>query len=157
SELHGRMNTDKPSQPFFRLFPGLWIVLGVCLLLGARAAWGWARFPHGIEKLAKQLSSMNVIQKYPVLNHAHSLLGVIHTTEHGVGVFIEDPAKKTEQKICEVTDADYKASGAWVLGWSPDDKTLAYSWDRTLHFVSNDGTEPGGNVDGITNHFQSFT
>jgi predicted esterase len=150
------MNSNKQSQPFFQLFPGLWILLSVVLLLGARATWGWYRFPRGIEKLAKQLSSMYVIQKYPVVNHAHSLLAVIHTTEHGVGVFIEDPVKKTEQKICEVTDVDYKASGAWVFGWSPDDKTLAYSWDRTLHFVANDGTEPSGNIDGITNHFQSF-
>ena len=75
------MSSNQASQPFFRLFPGLWIVLGVVLLLGARAAWGWYRFPHGIEKLAKQLSSMYVIQKYPAVNHAHSLLAVIHTTE----------------------------------------------------------------------------
>ncbi|HLX72681.1 MAG TPA: hypothetical protein VKV04_23920 [Verrucomicrobiae bacterium] len=151
------MNSDKPSPPFFQLFPGLWIVMGIVVLLGARVAWGWMRFPHGIEKLARELSSIYVIQKYPMVNHAETSLAMIRTTEHGEGVFIENLADKSEQKICEVADVDYKASGAWVFGWSMDDKTLAYSWDRTLRFVANDGTEPGGNVDGITNHFQSFT
>jgi predicted esterase len=151
------MNSNKPSNSCFRLFPGLWIVISIVLLLGARTVWKWLRYPHGIDKLAKQLSSMYVIQKQPAVNRTHSLLAVIHTTEHGVAVFIENLADKTEQKICEVTDVDYKASYASLFGWSPDDKILAYSWDRRLHFVENDGSEPNGNLDESTNHIQSFT
>ena len=113
-------------------------------------------YPHQIERLAKELSSLTIIQKAPVANHAGNLLGVIRTTEQGEGVFIEDIANKTEKKLCEATDVDYMASRDWVFGWSPDDATLAYSWDYTLNFVGTGGQGINGKIEGITNRIQSF-
>lgn len=144
----------KPSR--FRLFPGIWVVAGILLFFAARAVWGWMHYPHQIERLAKQLSSVNIIQKAPVANHAGTLLGVIRTTEQGEGVFIENITNKTEKKLCEATDVDYMASRDWMFGWSPDDATLAYSWDYSLNFAGSGGQEADGKIDGITNRIQSF-
>jgi dienelactone hydrolase len=141
---------------WLQLFPGIWIVAGILFFFAARVVWGWMHYPHQIERLAKQLSSINIIQKAPVANHAGTLLGVIHTTEQGAGVFIEDIANKTEKKLCEATDVDYMASRDWVFGWSPDDRILAYSWDYTLNFAGTGGQRADGKIDSITNRIQSF-
>lgn len=140
----------------FQFSPGVWIVAGILLFFAARAVWGWMHYPHQIERLARQLSSINIIQKAPVANHAGTLLGVIHTTEQGAGVFIEDIVNKTEKKLCEATDVNYMASRDWMFGWSPDDRTLAYSWDYSLNFAGTGGQEADGKIDSITNRIQSF-
>ena len=139
-----------------RLFPGVWIAVAILLCFAARALWGWMHYPHQIERLAKELSSINIIQKAPVANHAGTLLGIIRTTEQGEGIFIEDIANKTEKKLCEATDVNYMASRDWLFGWSPDDATLAYSWDYTLNFAGTGSQETDGKIDGITNRIQSL-
>ena len=141
----------------FRLFSGLWIIAIICLCFGARMIWNYWHYPHQIERMAKELSSVNIIQKAPVANYSGNLLGIIHTTEQGEGVFIEDIANKSERKLCEAADADYMPSRDWVFGWSPDDVTLAYSWDYTLNFVGTGSRQTDGKIDDITNRIQSFT
>src|SRR5665213_906017 len=124
-----------------RIFPGIWIVAAVMIFFTAHLVWRQAKNPRNIELMAKAFSSINIIQKPAVMNHDGSLIGLIHTTERGVGVFLENVKKKTEQKICEVKDLDYSPSSAAVFGWSPDDNTFAFSWNNSLHFLKNDGTE----------------
>lgn len=139
-----------------RLFPGICIVTVILFCFAVRAAWSYWRYPHLIDHLAKRLASVSIIQKAPVANHSGTLVGIIRTTEQGEGVFIEDIANKTEKKLCEAADVDYMASRDWLFGWSPDDATLAYSWDYTLNFVATGGQETDGNIAAISNRIQSF-
>jgi hypothetical protein len=148
------MNSDFKSRIGFRLFPGLWILLGVFLIIGARLGWGWYNYPHQIKRLAKELSSINVIQKAPTVNHAGTLVGLIHTTERGMGIFIADAKSKTEQKLIEVNDVDYAPSGAWTFGWSPDDKFFAFSLTN-LFFWDGKGNELISEVE-VTNGIEPF-
>lgn len=149
------MDVKKTMCEKGRFRVGIWVAIAITLLIAGRHVWAWVHYPYQIKNLAKAMSSIYIIQKPIVVNHAEDLAAVIHTTEKGVGVFIGDIFGKSELKVCEALDVDYKATGAWVFDWSPDDRVFAYSWDRTLHFVNNKGEEDG-RVEGITNHFQSF-
>lgn len=150
------MNYKLNPKRGVRLVAGSYVIATILALFIGRFVWNSFNSSRNTRQLAKELSSMYVIQKTPAVSHSGQLIGLIHTTEGGVGVFIQNIATKSEQKICEVSDIDYKASGAWTFGWSPNDETLAYSWDRTIHFVGRDGNESHGSIEGITNHFQSF-
>lgn len=149
------MNMDAKIKPASRvkLFPGVWIVAGVLALIAICGAWQWSKNPRNLKQLAKELSSINVIQKSPVVNHARTLVGMIHTTEQGMGVFIADIESKDERKLIEVQDVNYAPNGAWTFGWSPDDKFFAFSltnlffWDGTGNkfigeVVVTNGIEP---------------
>ena len=148
------MNPEPEANPRFRLFPGLWIVLGIAIVLAARVALGWAQHPHNLEQLAKDFSSVEISQRPPVVNHAGNRIGMIHNTPQGVGIFIADLGNKTEQKICEDKDADYMSDSSRLFGWAPDDSVFAYSWDQALHFLNDKGGEIPSAVG--TNTFRSF-
>jgi Tol biopolymer transport system component len=148
------MNSEQKTPGRIQIVPGIWIVAGVLLLFAVRIAWGWAHQPYDIKQLAKDFSSIDAFQKPPVVNHSGTLLGMIHTTPQGVGVFIANVTNKTEQKICDAKDVDYNPDTAQVFGWSPDDSSFAYCWDFALHFANNVGEESPSGIQ--TNHFQSF-
>lgn len=150
------MKSERTIQSGKKIPPAVFLLAGIIGLVGSREAWRSFHSLKETRQLAKELSSMYVIQKIPAVSHSGKRIGLIHTTETGVGVFIQDTATKQEQKICEVLDVNYKASGAWTFGWSPNDEALAYSWDRTIHFVNPEGNEVNGRIEGITNHFQSY-
>jgi dipeptidyl aminopeptidase/acylaminoacyl peptidase len=149
------MNSESKSKNGIRLFPGIWIVLGVLILIGTRLVWGYIHYPHQLKRLAKELSSINVIQKAPVVNHARTLAGVIHTTEQGVGVFIVDVKTKEERKLVEVKDVDYASTSTWAFGWSPDDKFFAFSIQTNLHFLDGSGKKSINDIN-LTNGIQPF-
>jgi hypothetical protein len=125
----------------FRLFPGIWVVLAIAVIFAARIGWKEAHYPHQIRELAEKFASLAIIQTRPVLNHAGTRLGVIHTTEHGVGVFMADTKTGGEQALCEVKDLNYNGRGTALFGWSPDDKTFAFAWNQRLCFWTGDGTK----------------
>ena len=154
------MKTENP-QKMFQLFPGIWVVLGVLGLIGLQFAWGWAHYPHQIKELARKLSSADIIQKAPVVNHAQTMVGIIHTTEQGVGVFLEEIQTKEQRKLFEVKDVDYAPAGAWVFGWSPDDKVFAFSFKTnqdiiaSLHFINGSNGADINQVD-LPDGIQNF-
>jgi hypothetical protein len=133
------ISNQNSARPRFKWFPGLWIVLAIGVLFGGRIYWRQLHYPHQIKQLAADFSSISIIQTRPVLNHAETLVGVIHTTEHGVGVFVADTKTRTENELCEVKDYKYVAPGTTLFGWSPDDETFAFSWDGMLRFWTRDG------------------
>lgn len=134
---------EPPSQSSFRLFPGLWIVLGISAILAVRMGWSWLHYPHQLEQLAREFSSFNAYREAPVINHTGTMLGMIHNTPDGVGVFLANLTDKTEIKICEEKGSDDMGDPD-IFGWAPGDDTIAYRWDVTLRFANNDGkTEPG--------------
>jgi len=147
------MNSEQKTRSRIQIVPGIWIVLGVLALVVVRAQWSWRHYPHNINQFAKDFSSIEVFQNPPVVNHSGTLLGMIHTTPRGVGVFIANVTNKTEQKIYEDKDVDYMPTLSLIFGWSPDDRTFACSWDLALHFVSDGGEDPSGVA---TNVFRSF-
>src|SRR5665213_397377 len=129
------------NNKHFRLFPGIWVVLAIAVLFAVRIAWEDARYPHQIKELAEKFASLAIIQTRPVLNHTGTMLGVIHTTEHGVGVFMADTKSGNEQALCEVKDSSYNGRASALFGWSPDDKTFAFAWNEKLCFWNGDGTK----------------
>jgi hypothetical protein len=129
------------NNKHFRLFPGLWVVLAIGVIFAARIWWREAQYPHQIKELAAKFASLAIIQTRPVLNHAGTMLGIIHTTEHGVGVFMADAKTGSEQILCEVKDWGYNGRGTALFGWSPDDKTFAFAWNQMLCFWTGDGAK----------------
>jgi len=145
------MNAEAKKPGVIRLFPGMWIVLGVSAALVLCAGWRWLHRPHNLEQLAEQYGSIYLFQKPPVINRAGTLVGSIHTTARGVGVFIADINSRTERQGCEARSMDYMndlsrynmdANG--VFGWSPDDETFAFLWNYTLYFLAANGEKSGG-------------
>lgn len=134
-------NLEKHKHARLKLVPGIRIVLGIAVLFAGLIWWKQAHYPHQIKQLAEEFSRISIIQTRPVLNHAGTLVGIIHTTEHGVGVFVADIKTRTERKLCEIRDSDYDAHGTDVFGWSPDDKTFAFSWNQMLLFWTGDGNK----------------
>ena len=132
-------NHDNISHFHIRWFPGVWIILAITLSFAGRIWWKQANYPHQVNRLAEELSSISIIQTQPVLNHAGTMLGIIHTTEHGVGVFMTGTKTRSERELCEIKDFDYIAPGTALFGWSPDDKTFAFSWNQKLNFWTGDG------------------
>ena len=158
--------SPRPDNPGFSAGKsrviGVWIFAAVAALVAGPAAWSWMHMhrPTDFKKLARAYGSTCSIQKPPVVNHAGTLVGLIHTSEKGVGVFIADTRTKTERTLCDVKDMDYiKTSVAWVFGWSPDDKIFAYSWSDNLHdglfFWEGNGEKPVGEVT-LTNGIQAL-
>src|ERR1035438_4222431 len=108
------MTAESKSRTCSRIVPTIWIVAAITALFSAQALWKGTNDPHDIKPLAKELSSIFVIQKLPTVNHVGNLVGVIHTTKQGIGVFLSNADTKAEYKLCEVKDSDYMASSAWV-------------------------------------------
>lgn len=141
-------------KPLLRLFPGIWIAASVFAALVLCIGVRWLRRPHDLEKLAENYASVYLFQKPPVINHAGTMIGSIHTTPRGVGVFIADVRAKTEKNICEVRSMDfmndlshYNMDAQGVFGWSPDDGTFAFLWDYKLYFLPNGGEKISGGTD----------
>jgi predicted esterase len=150
------MNSEQKTPYRIQIVPGIWIVAGVLLLCAVRIAWEWANYPHDIKRLARELSSINVIQQPPVVNHAGTLIGVVHTTEQGVGVFTVNAETQVERKLAEVNDVDYvKPEFAHIFGWSPNDKFFAFSVNTNLHFLSDSGEESVCGID-LSNSIYPF-
>jgi len=135
------MTNPKPPPPDrVNFVPGICIILGIALLFAGRIWWRQAHYPHQIKKLAEEFSSLAIIQTQPLPNHAQTLFAMVHTTEHGVGVFLADAVTRTEKSLGEVKDFDYNARATALFGWSPDDKTFACLWNGQLHLWNGDGT-----------------
>jgi dipeptidyl aminopeptidase/acylaminoacyl peptidase len=113
---------------------GVWLFLGAMFLVGVRWLYGWAGYPHPAEQLARELGALSVIQKPPVVSADGTKLGIIHTTERGVGVFIAAVGEPKEQLLLEIKDADYDVGSAYVFGWSPGGESFAFAMTNCLHF-----------------------
>ncbi len=144
-----------------RLFPGLWIVAGVSAVLALSVGWSCLERPHNLEGLASDYGSIYLFQKPPVISHAGTLIGSIHTTERGVGVFIANPKSRTELKICEVKSMDYmndlshyNMEANQVFGWSPGDGTFAFLWNYQLYFLPTGGEKT--NYGAVSNGIRTF-
>jgi len=148
------MNTGQKIDRHLRLFPGIWIVLSVMVFLTARIVWCRPHSPHHIQQLAKDFSSIDAFRDPPVVNHAGTLIGMVHNTPQGMGVFIANIPAKTEQTICEAKEADV-VGDPHVFGWSSDDSTFAYRWNINLHFVNTNAVECPGAIP--TPYLKSFT
>lgn len=123
-------NLEKHNHARTKLVPVIWLGL---------IWWKQAHYPHQTKELAEEFSRISIIQTRPVLNHAGTSVCIIHTTEHGVGVFVADIKTRTERKLYEIKDSDYDAHGTGVFGWSPDDKAFAFSWNQMLLFWTDNG------------------
>ena len=97
-----------------------------------------------IENLAELYSSIDIFERTPVINHEGDLLGLMHSTTKGMGVFIADLETRKEQAIFEVKSSDYlndysryDPDAYQIFGWSQDDRTFAFFWKYTLQMVTN--------------------
>jgi len=148
------MNTN-PTRAF-RLFPGLWIVLAISGLLVARAALVWPHNQQYLMQLAQEFSSVDALRQPPVYNHAGTLIGMVHNTPNGMGVFIANVQNQTEQTIWQTNDAD-NLGDPGVLGWSPDDSVVAYRLNEYLYFQKAGETNHSAGIPTHTPQFHSFT
>ena len=135
--------------------PGIVMLSIIAVFFTLRAGWLRAHFPHDLEQQARGFTRLDIIEKPAVANHAGTAIGLIHTTEYGEGVFIENIEEKTERKLCEVKDASYDPQSTWLFGWSPDDSILAFSWNHSLQLVRSDTGERLGSLAG--DMIKSFT
>jgi len=133
---------------------GIGIVVTVSLLFTAHFTWVWEHHPHNFQQLAKAFSSIEALQGTPVVNHGGNLVGMVHNTPQGTGIFIANIPAQTEQTICEAKETDVVGNPR-VFGWSPDDCTFAYRWNIGLHFVNTNGLEYPGEIP--TPYLESFT
>ncbi|HEY3760369.1 MAG TPA: hypothetical protein VGN23_01295 [Verrucomicrobiae bacterium] len=148
------MNTEQKPTPTFRLFPGLWIVLGISVLLAARVAWVRPHDQGNIVQLAKEFSSIDALREAPVFNHAGTLFGLVHNTDNGMGVFVANITNQTEQSVWQTNDAD-NIGDPGVMGWSPDDSVVAYRLNEYFYFQKTGETNYSGGIPAP--NFQSFT
>jgi len=111
---------------------GVWIIVILLGGFGVEFSVRWLSVPHGVEKLAAQFAAVGAVQQDPAVavNHAGNLVGLIRSTEDGVGVFIVDLKAKKERLLQRVRDSEYyrKARMARVWGWSADDSFFAHTW-----------------------------
>jgi predicted esterase len=148
------MNSEQKPNQRNQFILGILIVVGISLLFAVRIAWSWAHFPHKLQPLAKVFSSIEAFQKPLVVNHLGTLIGMVHNTSKGIGIFIASVPAQKEQMICEANGAE-DVGEPHVFGWSSDDSTFAYRWNVNLHFVNADGTMCPGEIPAP--YLKSFT
>ena len=139
------MEPKSPPKQRLQMFPGLWIFLGVLVLVGTCLAWQRFRQPPDITQLAQDFSSIHALEESPVVNHAGTLVGLVHNTPHGEGIFIANLPAKSECAICEAADVE-DIGEPRVYGWSPDDNTFSYRWNTALHFANTNGVVLAGEI-----------
>jgi dipeptidyl aminopeptidase/acylaminoacyl peptidase len=117
--------------------------------------WGGLHLPANIEPLVKQLSSAKIIQRNAVANHAGELVGVAHTTQDGVGVFLVNVNTQEEIAVQQIKCSQYRAATLSLLGWSPDDRYFAYTMNEKLILCNGTNGAEFANFD-LTSPLESF-
>ena len=86
------------------------------------------RPPH-LNQVVAELGSISRFMRDPVVNHAGTKLLFVKTTDNGYGVFLCDLASGQRKLIYEEMErgSGFGDLDESLLGWSPDDKLLAYS------------------------------
>ena len=111
---------------------GVWIILILLCAFVVQFFVRWLCGPRKAEKLAAQFAAVGAVQPEPAVavSHAGDLVGLIRSTEDGVGVFVVDIKTKKERLLQQARDSEYyrKARAARVWGWSTDDSLFAHTW-----------------------------
>jgi hypothetical protein len=111
---------------------GIWIIILVILLIGARPVWTLIQRPAHLQEIAAECGSGLIsFWGLPTANRAGTKIAYAQTTENGLGIFLNDLNTGASQLVHE-----YKEPGVLpgmelftMLPWSPDDAWFGYTYN----------------------------
>lgn len=109
---------------------GIWIIILVILLVGARPVWTFIQRPAHLNEIAAECGSGIVsFWGLPTANRAGTKIAYAQTTENGLGIFLNDLTTGVSQLVHEYKEPDVLPGMELftMLPWSPDDTWFGYT------------------------------